>query len=104
MRPVANDLSAGIVLAVLLMSQCFGQTTTLTTVPTDAQGRCAIGTRYDAKGNCILHPTAEDRKAFGFIRDKHRQDFWAKEELRRRHLEQIDKDLKDDQLEHSKKQ
>ena len=75
--------------ALVLTLYVIGQTQS--SVPTDVRGRCAIGTKYDAKGNCIVHPTAEDKKAFGFIKDKERQAFWAKEELRRRQLEKDSK-------------
>ncbi|MFZ0688023.1 MAG: hypothetical protein WAM89_20975 [Terriglobales bacterium] len=69
-------------------------------IPADAQGRCAIGTKYEAKAGCILHPTAEDKKTFGFIKDKQRQEFWAKEELRRRALEASSKVIQENMKPH----
>jgi len=69
---------------------------TQASVPADAQGRCAIGTRYDTKGNCIVHPTADERSSFGFIKDKQRQAFWAKEELRRREGEATSKVIEEE--------
>jgi hypothetical protein len=79
-------LLAALTLAVL----CLAQSPPKKKASDFVTGECEIGTKYDAKGDCITNPAPAQKKTSGYIADPTRQTFWMKEELRRRAMKKDD--------------